>query len=600
LAKTVPLRSEVPVELTWDLASIFRSDQAWEEAFADVEGQLDAVRQLQGSLGHSARDLYLGLVLRDQVGEALDRVAEYANRRHYEDMGNMEYAAYADRVTGLASAFAAATSFFAPEILEIAPEQLAQFFLDEPALAVYRHLIETITVHRPHTRSTEIEQLLAGVSEVAQGPERVFEAILNLDRRLPTITDADGSEVQLTTSTYHTLLQSPNRDVRRAAFEGMLGTFEQQQHTLAATLSTQVKKDLFFARARNYESALEAAMDSTHIPAKVYDTLVQTVNANLPSLHRYVALRERILALGEPLHMYDLYAPLVSEVDLEVSYQEASDQVMRALAPLGTEYVSALQRGLRSRWIDVVESQGKLSGAYSAGAYGTHPFISLNYQSRRNDVFTLAHELGHSMHSHFTNNMQPYHYTQYTTFLAEIASTLNEALLRHYLLQKTGDKMQRASIINQYLENFRATVFRQTMFAEFEQLIHAEVEAGGSLTAESIQAIYRGLVTRYYGAAGVIVDDLIANEWSIIPHFYLDFYVYQYATGFAASAALAGKILTEGPPAVERYLQLLQSGSSNYSIDLLKEAGIDMTTAAPIEAALSEFDQAVAELDALV
>jgi len=361
-----------------------------------------------------------------------------------------------------------------------------------------------------------------------------------------------------------------------------------------------VKKNHFFARARRYDTCLDAALADTHIPAQVYHTLIETVHAKLPSLHRYLALRHKVLALGEPLHMYDLYAPLVPEVDLKVQYADACRQVVEAFAPLGREYTGIVERGLRSRWIDVLESDGKATGAYSSGGYATEPFILMNFNGRRDDMFTLAHELGHSLHSYLSNRAQPFHYARYSIFMAEIASTFNEALLHHYLLRRTGDRATRASILNQHVEGFRATLIRQTLFAEFELKAHDVVERGGALTVEGLRDIYRGLVEQYYGAGGVVVDDLIAWEWSIVPHFYMNFYVYQYATGFAASSALAQAVLQEGQPAVNRYLAMLGAGCSDYAVNLLKAAGVDVTTTAPIEAAFDEFDRAVDELETLL
>lgn len=600
MAKTILLRSEVPVELTWDLSSIFAHDQAWEAAFAAVDHQLPELAALQGTLARSAPDLLHWLVRRDQIGELLDRVYEYATLHHHEDMAQPHYAAMSERAIGLATAYGTAISFYFPEIVAIEPDQLARFIADEPGLAAFRHELETITAQRPHVRSAEVEHVLAGVSELAHGPHQTFQALYNVDRQLPTIPDESGAAVPLTQGAYRTFLHSASRAVRRAAFDGMLGTFKNLEHTMAATLGSNVKKDVFFARARNYGSSLEAALGPRHIPTGVYHALIAAVHSNLPSLHRYLALRSRVLALGEPSHMYDLYAPLLPDVDLEIGYHDACNQVVKALAPLGEDYLAVVQKGIRSRWIDVLENRGKRAGAYSAGVYATPPFILLNYQSRRDDMFTLAHEMGHSVHSYLARRTQPYHYGNYGIFLAEIASTLNEALLRHYLLQRTTDRKQRASIVNQYLENFRQTLFRQTLFAEFDLEIHAMAEAGKALTADAFGTAYRALVERYYGAGGVVVDDLGCWEWAIIPHFYYDFYVFQYATGFAASAALTAKILAEGRPAVDRYLHVLQAGSSAYPIDLLKEAGIDMTTSASLDAAFAEFDRATGELETLI
>ncbi len=600
VAEAVRQRSDVPVELTWDLSSIFPSDQAWEEAFAAVATQLPELDRLHGTLERSGQDLLRALAVRDRVSEQFESVYEFASRRHDEDLAHPGYASMADRAIGLAAALETAISFFVPEILAISPERLEGLFAGEPGLAAHRHEIDEMTSLRAHVRSAEVEQVLAGITELGQGPLLVFEAAHVLDRQLPVVVDEDGRDIQLTDGTYIQFLRSTDRRVRREAFEGMLGGFKKQQYTLAAALANQVKKNHFFARARRYGTCLEAALAETHIPTQVYRTLIDTVRARLPSLHRYLALRRGVLALGEPLHMYDLYAPLVPDVALKVEYADACRQVVEAFAPLGAMYTEITERGLRSRWIDVLESERKATGAYSSGSYTTEPFILLNYQGRRDDMFTLAHELGHSLHSYLSNREQPYHYARYPTFLAEIASTFNEALLHHYLLRRTGDRAERASILNQYVEGFRSTVIRQTLFAEFELKAHEVVETGGALTVEALRDTYLRLVEQYYGAAGVVVDDLTAWEWSLVPHFYLNFYVYQYATGFAVSSALAQAVLQEGQPAVNRYLRMLRAGCSDYPVNLLRAAAVDVTTAAPIEAAFDEFDRAVGELETLL
>ncbi|MBA3824901.1 MAG: oligoendopeptidase F [Ktedonobacterales bacterium] len=602
VVQTVPPRSEVPVELTWDLESIFTTDQMWEENFSYTSQQVPKLAALQGSLGQTAQALYQALRMRDQVSEVLERLIVYATMRFHEDTTRTHYQALADRALTLAAEFSAATAFFTPEILAVPQDRLDTYFGQEAGLALYRMQIDDITRMRPHMRSAEVEQVLAGFLELSQSPERVFEMLDNADLPplMSTITDEEGHDVQLSNGSYGVFLHSTDRNVRRAAFEGLHTTFKSMQNTIGANLGNQVKKNLIIARNRRYDSALAAALDGNNIPTSVYTNLVDTVNANLPKLHRYLALRQKILKLDDGQHIYDLYAPLVAEAKVEVAFDEARDKVAQALGPLGTEYTTALADGMRSRWIDVLENQGKRGGAYSWGAFGTHPFVLLNYHNQLDDMFTLAHEMGHSMHSYFTRATQPYPYADYTIFLAEIASTLNEAMLTHYLLQTTQEPTVRAYIINHYLDGFRATLFRQTMFADFELQIHQRAEGGESLTPELLCSIYKGLNDRYYGDGGVVVDDLIAWEWSRIPHFYSSFYVYQYATGISASAALVRGILSEGQPAVDRYLRLLRSGSSNYSIDLLRDAGVDMTTPEPVEAAIAEFDRYVGEMETLV
>jgi len=603
MAPIIPRREDIPIELTWDLTPVFPSDQLWEETFASTERQFPALKLAQGTLGRSAQDLYEGLRRRDEIGAVVDRLNEYAGRRHCADMTDTRSQALSSRASSLAAAFAAATAFFTPEILAIPPDRLQDFYAVEPRLGIYRHYIDEVTSLRPHTRPAEVEQVLAGMADLGKAPERIYEMIYNADARLPTIRDAAGTPTQLTNGTYFGVFRrSPVRSVRQAAFEGMLGTFKQQQHTLAATLGAQVAKNVFLAKERSYPTALDAALGPAHIPATVYTTLIETVNRSLPSLHRYLALRGKALALDTPQHMYDLDAPLVPAVTTApITFEAACARLRDAVAPLGPVYTAILERAFRSRWIDVIESAGKLAGAYSAGTYGTPPFVSLNYQGTPDDVFTLAHEMGHALHSYLTWDTQPYHYSAYASFVAETASTLNEALLRRRLLETTEDAPQRAALVAQYLEHVRFTFFRQTLFAEFELSIHRHVEVGDALTAETLCALYRALNVRYYGGGGIVVDDLIAWEWSILPHFYgLSFYVYQYATGHAASAALARQILHDGQPAVDRYLRLLRAGSSDYAITLLADAGVDMTTSAPIDAAIAEFEQYVSELEKLL
>lgn len=599
MSKPIPTRADLPIDDTWELESIFANDAVWEENFTYVSDQLPRLAQLQGSLSQTGDGLFQALQQTNQLGEILERLYVYALMRFHEDTTRSQYQALADRIATLAAEFSSVTAFFTPEILAIPQDRLEGFLAEEPRLELYRHYLDEVTRSRPHIRSTEVEQVLAGMLEIAQAPERVFDMIDNADLRLPKLTDAEGNEAQLSIGNYLLFLQSPKREVRQAAFEGMHTTFKQQQNTIAANLATQVKKNLFFARVRRYESSLDAALDGNNIPTTVYTNLVETVNKNLPVLHRYLALRKKALKLDEQ-HMYDLYTPLVPDAQVAIDFSEARDRVVKALAPLGSDYTNALAHGLRSRWVDIRENQGKRGGAYSWGAYGTHPFVLLNYQDQLDDVFTLAHEMGHSMHSYYTWNNQPYPYASYTIFLAEIASTLNEALLTNYLLQTTEDKQVRTYVLNHYLDGFRATLFRQTMFADFELQIHQQAEKGASLTPDLLCSIYKDLNQRYYGDGGVVQDELIGWEWSRIPHFYSSFYVYQYATGISASTALSRSILTEGQPAVDRYLKLLRSGSSNYSIDLLQAAGVDMTTPAPIEAAIAEFDRAITEMEKLV
>lgn len=592
---TLPKRSEVPVELTWNLETIYATPEDWEQAFTWVNEELPKLSAYQGTLGSSAQRLYDALQLDNTVSEALGKLYVYASMRSDEDTSNSANLARLSRVTTLAAKAGAASAFMTPEILEIPQERIESFLREEPRLELYRHLLEELLRRKPHVRSAEVEALLAEASEALEAPSQVFNMINNADLRLPTIKDAAGQEVELTKGNYILFLEERDRRVRKDAFEGMHGTFYKQRNTLAATLNGQVKAQIFGARARHYESALEAALDANNIPVSVYDNLVETVQNNLGVLHRYLRLRKKLLGLDE-LHMYDLYVPMVAEVEYKVAFEQAKETVAKALAPLGSDYVEDMVRGFNSRWIDVVENEGKRGGAYSGGTYGTNPFVLLNYQENLDSMFTLAHEFGHSMHSYYTRRTQPFPYGHYTIFVAEVASTLNEALLTHYLLQETKDRALRMYIINHYLEGFRTTLYRQTMFAAFERQIHGVAEAGEALTADSLSQMYKALNDAYYGPE-VNVDDLISIEWARIPHFYYNFYVYQYATGISASAALAQQILSEGAPAVERYRRFLTRGSSDYSINLLRDAGVDMTSPAPIQQALDLFGQYIGEME---
>lgn len=596
---TLPKRSEAQKEYTWNLESIYATDADWQTDFTRVVALLPGLRAYEGRLGESGDVLLEALTNRDNAYEIWGRLFVYANMRMHEDSTNSTYQGLADRATTLANDLNTATAYMTPEILALPQERIDAFLSETPGLQVYRHALDEINRQRAHILSSEMEALLAQAAELGNAPEHVYEMLNNADLKLPIVTDESGQQVQLTQGNYVAkFLESHDRNVRRAAFEAMMGAYRSFRNTLGATYSAQVKRDIFFARARNYQTSLEAALDPNNIPTSVYDNLVATVDQNLPKLHRYLSLRKRLLGLDD-LHMYDLYVPMVREVDYKVAFDEAKERVAKALAPLGTTYVEPLRQGFASRWIDVYENEGKRSGAYSWGSYGTQPFVLLNYQESMDSMFTLAHEMGHSMHSYFTWQTQPFPYSSYTLFVAEVASTLNEALLTHYLLQETTDRALRMYIINHALESFRTTLYRQTLFAEFERAAHARAEAGEALTPELLSSIFKGLNDKYYGAA-VTVDELIENEWARIPHFYSSFYVYQYATGISASAALARQIITEGEPAVQRYRRFLSSGSSDYSINLLRDAGVDLSTPQPIQQALDSFADYLDQLEALL
>lgn len=596
-SKTLPKREEIPERYKWRLEDLFASREEWERVFREAQALIDQIAAYSGTLGQSGQRLLEALRLRDELEVRVERLYAYARMRRDEDATRAEHQALSDRATTLLVQAEAALSFLEPEILSIPEERLRTWLEEVEGLALYQTALENLLVLKPHVRSAEVERLLAEAGELADAPRTVYGMLSDADLRFPTIRDERGDEVELTKGRYLTFLESADRRVRREAFTALYRVYESKIHTFAALFAASVKKDVFFARARNYRSALEAALTPNRIPVAVYTQLIDTVRRHLPLLHRYLALRKKALGLDE-LHMYDLYVPL-ARLERTVPYEKAAELVTRALAVLGNDYVRVLKEAFASRWIDVYENRGKRSGAYSWGAYGTHPYILLNYQGTLHDVFTLAHEMGHALHSHYSWTHQPYVYAHYRIFVAEVASTVNEILLVRYLLERTTDPTERLALLHHQLEQFRTTVFRQTMFAEFEKWAHEQVEGGQPLTAETLCARYRKLNEEYHGPA-VMVDPQIAYEWARIPHFYSPFYVYQYATGYAAAIALAQGILERPKEAVPRYLAFLKAGSSDTPIALLQRAGVDMTRPEPIEKALAVFAGLVDELERLV
>jgi len=597
IPKKVPARSEVPEEAKWRLSDIYPSDEAWEEDFQRLKEEIGRAGRFQGKVGESAETLLATLKMQEEIWKLLDRVGEYAMMRRDEDSTVSACQAMAQRALGLYSQAGSATAYITPEILAIPEETLWRYVDETPALAVYRHYLEDLLRSKPHVLTPREEQILAEVSEIARGPETVFEMLNEADLRFGTIRDENGNEVELSHGRYGQFIRSRDRRVREDAFKTLYAQYIAHRNTLAATYNAAVQKDAFYARMRHYGSALEAALHPDNVPTSVYDSLIQAVRESLPALHRYLRLRKRMLGLDE-LHMYDLYTPLVREVEFDVPYEEAQRIVKAGLLPLGEAYQAALDTCFNGRWIDVYENEGKVSGAYQRNVYGVHPYVLLNYQGKIEDVFTIAHELGHAMHSYFTQKAQPFIYAGYSIFVAEVASTVNEALLVNYLMDSEADPRRRLYVVNNYLEHFRTTVFRQTMFAEFEKITHRHVEEGGVLTADYLCEVYRGLNQDYYGAE-VTIDPEIDIEWARIPHFYYTFYVYKYATGFSAANALADGILSGRPGAVERYLEFLSSGSSDYPLNLLAKAGVDMSSPAPVKQALTVFERLLDEMEIL-
>lgn len=591
-------RDEIPQEYTWDLTTIYASNEDWERDFQALQSQLPELEALKGTLAQSGQALLKVLRKRDEVSEKFERLYVYTSMRRDEDTTNGTYQGMADKAMQLIVRASTVIAYIEPELLALPQETLEQFIEQAPELKLYNQQLRDLNRQRPHVRSAEVEAVLAAVGEVTEAPDNIFSMIDNADLKLPNITNEEGEEVELTQGNYMTYVRSKDRRVRKDAFDAMHTTFLKQRNTIAATLSSQVKADLFYTRQRNYASCRERALARYNIPVSVYDNLVEAVSEHIPLLNRYMKLRKRILNLDE-LHMYDLYVPIVEERSDSLTYAQARDIVTEALAPLGEQYTSTLKRAFTQRWIDVYESPGKRTGAYSGGAYATQPFILLNFQNKRESMYTLAHELGHSMHSFYTRSNQPYQYGDYTIFVAEVASTLNEGLLTEHLLKTTSDPALRLAILNHSLEDIRATLFRQTMFAEFEQQIHSHAEHGEPLTADIFTEMYSALNKKYYGGEAII-DDLIGVEWARIPHFYYNFYVYQYATGISAASALVQRILQEGQPAVQRYLNFLSSGSSNYSIELLKGAGVDMTTPEPVHQAFQLFESHLVQMEQLL
>ncbi|RPK07198.1 hypothetical protein BSBH6_00822 [Bacillus subtilis] len=597
-ANQLPERSEVKAEDTWRLEDIFPNDEAWNKEFQAVKELIPNLSKYKGKLADSADHLYEALTYQDKVMERLGRLYTYAHMRSDQDTGNSFYQGLNDKAGNLYTQAASATAYLVPEILSIEEDKLQQFILEKEELKLYSHAIEEITKERPHVLSEKEEALLAEASDVLGSSSNTFSVLNNAEITFPSIKDEEGNEKQITHGNFINFLESENREVRKNAFDAVYKTYGQYKNTMATTLSGTVKKDNFYARVKKYKSAREAALSNNSIPEEVYDNLVKTINKHLPLLHRYIALRKKVLELDE-VHIYDLYTPLVKDAGMKVTYEEAKDYMLKGLAPLGEEYASILKEGLENRWVDVYENKGKRNGAYSSGSYGTNPYILMNWHDNVNNLFTLVHEFGHSVHSYYTRKHQPYPYGNYSIFVAEVASTTNEALLGEYLLNNLDDEKQRLYILNHMLEGFRGTVFRQTMFAEFEHLIHTKAQEGEPLTPELLTNVYYDLNKKYFGD-GMVIDKEIGLEWSRIPHFYYNYYVYQYATGYSAAQALSSQILKEGKPAVDRYIDFLKAGSSQYPIDVLKKAGVDMTSPEPIEAACKMFEEKLDEMEELL
>ena len=585
-------REEIPQQYKWKMEDMYESNEAWEADFEKLQKGIEELKQFEGTLEKSAENLLKMQETCDELNQLAEKVYVYANQRLHEDTSNAYYQGLSGRAQMLLVQMSEAGSYIEPEILNISEEKLEEILKTE-AIAKYETYYRRLLRRKEHVLSKEMEELLAGAAEVAEGPKDIFMMFNNADIKFPVIAGEDGEPVEITHGKYVKLLESQDREVRKAAFMGLYETYGKFKNTLAATYCANVKQAGFFAKARKYESSLNDALDGSAIPVEVYDSLIESVHAHLPALHEYVKVRKEKLGVEE-LHMYDLYVPMVGEADKKIPDEEAKEVVLNGLAPLGEDYLELLKKGFNEGWIDVYENEGKRNGAYSWGAYGTHPYVLLNYQDNLNNVFTLAHEMGHALHSYHSDEAQDYIYAGYKIFVAEVASTCNEALLIRYLLDNSKDDKEKAYLLNYFLEQFRGTLFRQTMFAEFEKIAHAKSEAGEPLTAEVLCDIYYELNKQYFGE-DIVVDKEIALEWARIPHFYTPFYVYQYATGFSAAIAISSKILRGEPGIVEKYKKFLSSGSSLDCIDLLKICDVDMTTKEPVEEALKVFESILEE-----
>ncbi len=595
MANELPKRSEVKEADTWKLSDMYASDAAWEEELNQIKTKSEDLVCMEGKVGESAANLLKVMDLSAELEEKLSLAFNYAERLYDEDTGNNAHQAMTAKIMSLYADLGSKTAFVDPEVLAIDEKQLEAFYKEEPKLEHYRKLIAEIQRLKAHRLSAEMEKLVALTMEMSQTPSDTFGLLNNADMTFPEIKDEDGQTIRLTHGRFVPMLESADRNVRKEAFRKYYSEYKKYLNTYASLYNGQVKQQIFYAKARKYDSTLVASVDANNVSPVVYHNLVDTVNKNLDKLHRYVTLRKKYLGVDE-LHMYDIYTPMIADVAKKYTFEEAKAIVLKALEPLGAEYVAKVKEGFENRWIDVYENQGKRSGAYSAGAYGTHPYVLLNFNGSLDNVFTLAHEMGHAMHSYYSNEAQPFIYSQYKIFVAEVASTCNEILLLEYLLKNTTDEKERLYLLNHYLDMFKGTLFRQTQFAEFEMKTNKMVEDGEGLNADNLSQLYHEINAKYYGP-DMISDDEIAYEWARIPHFYYNFYVYQYATSFSAAVAIAHDILREGEPVVKRYKEFLSGGCSDAPVALLRKVGVDLESAEPIQAALDVMAEVLDEME---
>ncbi|HBV23092.1 MAG TPA: oligoendopeptidase F [Jeotgalicoccus sp.] len=590
-------REEQQLENTWDLTTIFKSDEDFNTAYKTLENKIADNEQFKDGFD-SAEKLADALELERALDTELGQLFVYAHLKHDQDTSNDTYSALESRARSLAVKYSTAWSFLVPAIMAI-PEETLKEYASHDRLKEFKFDLEKLNKQRPHVLSDKEENILAQAGEVMHTPTQVYGMFNNADINFKPAVDSEGKEHELTQGNYVEMLKSSDRTLRESAYNNLYGEYKQFKNTLSQTLAGVVSTHAFSANVRGYESSRHQALSNNHIPESVYDNLVNTVNDNMHLLHRYTELRKKFLGVDE-LKMYDMYVPLVEDTDFNMTYDNAKEWLVNALQPLGEEYVNIVKEGLENRWVDVYENKGKRTGAYSSGTYGTNPFILMNWQDNVNNLFTLAHEFGHSVHSYYSRKNQPANTSGYSIFVAEVASTFNEALLADYMFKKLDDKKQQLYLLNEQLEGFRGTVFRQTMFAEFEHAIHVMKESGEPLTAGKLSEVYGELNKKYFGEA-VNYDDAIDVEWARIPHFYMNYYVYQYATGYAAAASLSKQVLEEGEQTAQRYInEFLKKGSSNYPIEILKNAGVDMTTSAPIENALEVFEAQLTQFEELL
>lgn len=591
-------RSEIEEKYKWRLEDLFATDEDWEKELKKIDEYVEKISSFKGKIAEGPENLLAYLKLNDEIDEWAEEVANYSSRKNDQDTRVGKYQDYHARTMGAFVKLGSASAFFEPELFSLSDETIEEYFKKVPELEHYRRAYERIRKNKDHVLSKEMEELMAAAGDVTSQAHNIFGMINNADLKFDSVKDSKGVEHSLSHGTFVPLLHDEDRALRKAAFESYYATYKQFSNTLASVLSAQVKGLIFNAKSRKYANTLEASLSRTEVPVSVYYNLIEAVHNNMDKMYKYVKLRKKALNVDE-LHFYDIYTPIVGDSNKKIPYEEAVATILEAAKPLGEEYCKVLKHGFEDRWIDVYENAGKRSGAYSAGTK-THPYVLMNYADNLDSMFTLIHEMGHSMHSYLSYQNQPTCYTNYVIFVAEIASTCNEALLMQYLLKKTTDKKERAVLINYFLEQFKSTLYRQTMFAEFELKINELSERGETMTADTLCKIYEDLQKLYFGEENIVIDDQIKYEWARIPHFFYNFYVFQYATGFSAAIALSQKILKEGEPAVKKYLEFLSGGCSKDPIALLKDAGVDLTTAEPINEALNLFGELIDEMDELL